>query len=338
MSQKTATEWFDEGNAFKSKNKFLEALISLNQAIFLQTDYHRAYDAKAFCLMKLNQLDKAVEALDKAIQYAPEVQYFVNKAILLRKLKKTNEALRCLEEAISKHPTSPDAHSEKGNLLNRMERRNEALECYKETVRIRPDHKGFHNLGSVYYSMKNYNDAIKQFDEAIRLNLDSALSLCWRGNCYLALDKKEDALRDFTKAQKLGQSEQVDKVYSPDNLKYIKKTLESVIELNNMVESTRNLLKDSKNFNPFLERLKSHIEINIQAMETKNAHALLNLDYKQDSLDEAKSRAEIDKLRNENNELIRQLKIMNDRLNTLEQKQERIEERVDNIDQDFEVI
>ena len=57
--------------------------------------------------------------------------------------------------------------------------------------------------GTRYYNNSDYDNAIKQFSEAIRLYPNNAQGYAWRGETYRLMDRLDEAIRDFDVAIRL---------------------------------------------------------------------------------------------------------------------------------------
>lgn len=53
------------------------------------------------------------------------------------------------------------------------------------------------------YTQEKYDDAIAEFEEAIRINDTFTFSYLWLANAYLAKDNKEKALENYEKVLQL---------------------------------------------------------------------------------------------------------------------------------------
>ena len=96
------------------------------------------------------------------------------------------------------HLESGDKYAAQGNYQK-------AIEEYTEAIRIDPEHHvAFFNRGVAYYELGEYERAIQDYDEAIRLNPQDARAYYNRGGAYVALGKTKEAERDFQKAKELG--------------------------------------------------------------------------------------------------------------------------------------
>ena len=55
----------------------------------------------------------------------------------------------------------------------------------------------YHHLGVVQYQLKNYDEAIKQFEKALSNDSELADSRFYMGECYLKLGDDEQAVKEF---------------------------------------------------------------------------------------------------------------------------------------------
>ncbi|MFP4465795.1 MAG: tetratricopeptide repeat protein [Candidatus Goldiibacteriota bacterium] len=60
--------------------------------------------------------------------------------------------------------------------------------------------------GKRIFEIGKYKDAIIHFDNAIEINKDSAEALLWKGNSLMMLDKKDEAMREYRRAQRIDPS------------------------------------------------------------------------------------------------------------------------------------
>ena len=80
-----------------------------------------------------------------------------------------------------------------------------AIEAYDEAIRLNPQSaKAYNNRGIAYGELSQYERAIEDFDEAIRLNPQEPGAYFNRGIAYRLLGQQELADRDFAKAKELG--------------------------------------------------------------------------------------------------------------------------------------
>ena len=99
---------------------------------------------------------------------------------------------------LQKYPNDYTAHFNLGAVLQSMDRIEEAIQEYNEALRTKPDDAVTRNsLGTVLQAKGLYDDAIKQYQEALRLKPDyTSVHYNW-GNALLALGQPEAAMSHF---------------------------------------------------------------------------------------------------------------------------------------------
>lgn len=81
----------------------------------------------------------------------------------------------------------------------------EAISDFTEAIRLYPKHIDFYrSRGDAYYDKKDYDKAINDYTEVIRLNPNSALAYNSRARAFEAQGKHAEAQADFDKAKQLG--------------------------------------------------------------------------------------------------------------------------------------
>jgi tetratricopeptide (TPR) repeat protein len=79
-----------------------------------------------------------------------------------------------------------------------------ALADFNEAIRLDPkDAVAYTNRGGVYYEQKDYNRAFADFNETIRLDPKYALAYMRRGNVYFVQKDYDRALADYDEAIRL---------------------------------------------------------------------------------------------------------------------------------------
>jgi tetratricopeptide (TPR) repeat protein len=80
----------------------------------------------------------------------------------------------------------------------------QAITDYTEAIRLKPDYaEAFNNRGNSYSELKQYDKAIGDYNEAIRLKPDYALAFGGRGNAYYYLRQYDKAIADYSEAIRL---------------------------------------------------------------------------------------------------------------------------------------
>jgi tetratricopeptide (TPR) repeat protein len=96
------------------------------------------------------------------------------------------------------------AFNNRGNAYNGKGEYDRALQDFNEAIRLNPNVAGaFYNRGIAYNGKGEYDRAIEDFNEAIRLNPNYAEAFYNRGITFLALRQEARAAADFAKARTL---------------------------------------------------------------------------------------------------------------------------------------
>ncbi|MCH9019105.1 MAG: tetratricopeptide repeat protein [Proteobacteria bacterium] len=80
-----------------------------------------------------------------------------------------------------------------------------AIKDYDDAIRLEPDFAmAFSNRGNVYRKKGRFDRAIKEYDKAIHFKPDDAQVFADRGLAYEKKGERSQAMRDFKKAYALG--------------------------------------------------------------------------------------------------------------------------------------
>ena len=176
-------------------------------------------------------LNSALEDFNNAIEQNPlykEAYYYRG---MVNALKNRNEdSLKDFDKAIELNPHYIEAYTKRGELKDSMGSQKEAkedfamaslckgiskaelgkyeeaIEDYDEAIRLNPNFAGaYYNRGIAKGDLGDYTGAIADHDEAIRLNPDDAEAYFYRGNALRNLNSYTGAIVDYDHAIRLNQ-------------------------------------------------------------------------------------------------------------------------------------
>lgn len=130
--------------------------------------------------------------------YAPDAADYLASAYI--QLGDTENSIKAYQTAIQLNPYRDDMQIKLGNLYYAEERYQEAEEAYKEAVRINPIADNYYALGQVYLITDRAVEAENQFNEVLRLEPDSPNGNFGIGLALSQQERYEDAIRQFEEA------------------------------------------------------------------------------------------------------------------------------------------
>lgn len=97
-------------------------------------------------------------------KYPDDVDLLINLAVVLRELLKVEKAKNLLREALNVDIDNPIAHNNIANIYASEGQSKKAIAHYKKSLKINPkDESTIRNLGMLYQSIKNYDEAIDTY-------------------------------------------------------------------------------------------------------------------------------------------------------------------------------
>ncbi len=156
-----------------------DAVTQYQEAIRLKPGYVEAHTNLANVLSVLpGRLDDAIAQYRESLRLDPdlaEVHYNMGLA-LSRAPGRLGEAIAQFQEAILLRPDRAEAHNELGAALSAIPGRlDEAIAQYREALRLDPGYApAWRNLGAASFNQGDIAGAVEAFQDAVRLQPDSA--------------------------------------------------------------------------------------------------------------------------------------------------------------------
>lgn len=213
---------YNEGIKLEDQKKYTEALASFKKAISLNPNYKEALFQAGWCCNELEKYSDALSYLQKAKQFmSGEAKVYLEMGYANQKLKRDSEAKANFEKCLSLKSDYALAYKYLGNLYYDQDEYEKALQNYESYVENESDvtssltmyRKGYceneqakysaavqslkkavslddqytdayNELGYAYTKLKNSEDAISAYNDALRINSKSYVALNGLGDVY----------------------------------------------------------------------------------------------------------------------------------------------------------
>jgi tetratricopeptide (TPR) repeat protein len=95
----------------------------------------------------------------------------------------------------------------RGNAYRNKDQYDRAIQDYNQAIKLNPkDSFPFNNRGNAYFNKGQYDRAIQDYNQAIKLNPTFAMAFNGRGAAYAGKGQFDNAIRDYDQAIKLNPS------------------------------------------------------------------------------------------------------------------------------------
>jgi len=167
---KLPQNYFNMGKVESKKGNYQQAISFYDSALMMTSDdYPEAHLNKGLILRKIGEVEKAINAYGKAIEFDKNyIEAYYNLAIANQKLKRDNKAIKSYRRALQIDDSYIKAWYNLGVIYNRKDNLDSAALCYQKAIEYDPDYlKALMNLGIVFNKQNKPNQAIKCYNTAI---------------------------------------------------------------------------------------------------------------------------------------------------------------------------
>ncbi|XP_063783731.1 protein O-mannosyl-transferase TMTC3 isoform X2 [Pseudophryne corroboree] len=218
VNKNNAKLWNNVGHALENEKNYVKALRFFKQATHVQPDdigahmnvgrtyknLNRSKEAEESYLIAKSLMPQVIPGKKYAARVAPNhLNVYINLANLIRANEsRLEEADQLYRQAISMRPDFKQAYISRGELLLKMNKPLEAKEAYARALELDGMNADlWYNLAIVYIELKDPNEALKNFNQALELNrrhklalFNSALLMQESGNAKLRPEAKKRLL------------------------------------------------------------------------------------------------------------------------------------------------
>ncbi len=263
-------EYFEEKISQFASEKELYLYLLINKA-----NFEKEYGDYDLCLSDCDRVTNLS-------QFTPNEKsnIYQVKATCLRQKGDFENALKSIDCAIELDPNCAQKYMDKGQILEDQKKYEEAISCYKKAEEISLKEDGYipeglyTTLGYWYYCLKEYVEALKYYNKAIKKNLDSWYPYRDKIGILISLGKYKFALKWVEKAEKTFKNE-LDRSFSGNkgivlfclgDYKNAIKNLKKYPEYENgkvLISYCKYLLGDNKRALKEIENIYSHEKLDL---------------------------------------------------------------------------
>ena len=198
-----ANEIYNEGVKLFKERKHQEAYDLFTKAIAKKSTVFNYYHARGLCAKNLDKVEQAISDFEKAIELKPG--YSKSLSVVVKLYQKTNDTEKALDAFTQLIKSTPSHfhYFDRGTLLSEIKgKEQEAINDFTKAIALDETMSiAYYNRALLYYSQKEYDKALKDFDKTIEFESEpDANTYIDRGLCYYYTDKDVEAMKDFKKA------------------------------------------------------------------------------------------------------------------------------------------
>lgn len=219
--------YLNRGHAHFDLKDYQEAIEDYTQAIRLNPDNAEIYFNRAKAHANLKDYQKAIEDYTQVIRLNPDdAETYISRGFSHSRLKDYQEAIEDFTQAIRLNPNNTDAYYVRGLARSVLKDDQKAIEDFTQALRIKPDFaeakrsladlkdkqnrfqvRNFVTEGHKKYDRGDYEGAIEDYSEAVRLDPDNAYVYSFRGDAHAKLKDYQRAIEDYTQYLKIKPSD-----------------------------------------------------------------------------------------------------------------------------------
>jgi len=200
----------NRGAIFHLKGQYDEAIIEYNEAIRLNPDNAKAYSSLAVAYQKKGQYKEAIIFYNKAIHLDPNNadNYFLRGCTYSGGLHQYDLAIKDFDVAI-KYKDNAEARRCRGNAYNFIKQYDKAIVDLDEAIRLDPYNANvYSSLGFSYLKKGQYKQAIDEHKKAIDHDQNDYSNFLQLGCIYVEIGQYDEAVKNFEKGLSLNPDEQ----------------------------------------------------------------------------------------------------------------------------------
>ena len=164
--------WINRGYAFFGLNRYDDMLQSCSQAVAIEPETALGWNCRGEALYNLKRDREALEAFERATAIDSQSIFWLNKAVVLDRLRQYDRAITASDKAIelaSTQPQSALAYLQKGQSLLKTNRSRQALTAFEQSLASSPNYlPAKQGKAIALYKLGRYQQAIAVYESILR--------------------------------------------------------------------------------------------------------------------------------------------------------------------------
>jgi tetratricopeptide (TPR) repeat protein len=244
-NQKNIKKWLDTGDTFLRKERFKEAVKCYDEVLKIDPQNFNAWHNKGRALHVVGRLEDALKCYNEALKIDPfDIIVLCNKGFVLYEIGRFEETVKCYNEVLRIDPKNQNALENKNDAIEKLKSLNEslkpmynskpnekikitkqknaqewlskgislyrsekiedAIKCYDEALKIDPqDVYARKNKDIALDILRKFKESIKSYDKALKINPKNAEAWKKKGSTYKNIGRLEEAIKCFDEALKI---------------------------------------------------------------------------------------------------------------------------------------
>ncbi|MDP7149250.1 MAG: tetratricopeptide repeat protein, partial [Nitrospinaceae bacterium] len=189
---------------YKDQEGLEQPVALLREAIELDPKNASAYEALGVFLSKQNKLDEAIALMKRLVEIDPEeimahtnlsIYYMQQGRIDEAELEKGEATALQFEKAVAENMAKKKTQD---NAQKDIAEREQKISMFKQVLDIDPaDQVANFGLGSVYYDLQNYEEALPPLVTVVKEYNDYSAAYVLLGKTLEKLSRREEAIKTF---------------------------------------------------------------------------------------------------------------------------------------------
>lgn len=193
--------YIQKANIYSKRDQHEKAIEELEKALQFTDDYADVYNLMGMEYLFMDNLELAKHNFIKCLEVDVEDQAALyNVVYCFEFLDQQQEAIAYLEKYINKNPYSEIAWHQQGRLSYSIKNYENALRCFDYATLIDDEFIGaFMEKGKSLEKLKRFEEAIEAYERTIELEDPTSYALLRIGKCHEKLGNKAEAIKFYNK-------------------------------------------------------------------------------------------------------------------------------------------